>query len=63
MLRKVRGCVAGAVCHLVVEQVLSGGFEEAMGWCACAAMKAGYCVLVHARVFSGQRILALRKCA
>ena len=51
------------MCHFVVEQVFSGGFEEAMGWCACAAMKAGYCVLVHARVFSGQRILALRKCA
>ena len=25
--KKVRGCVGGAVCHFVVEQVFSGGFE------------------------------------
>ena len=55
--RKVRGCVCGAVCHFVVEQVFSGAFEAAMRWCACALMEAGYCVLVHARVCSVQRIL------
>ena len=37
--RKVRGCVCGAVCHFVVEQVFSGAFEEAMRWCACAARR------------------------
>ena len=33
--RKVRGCVGGAVCHFVVEQVLSGAFEDAIRWYAC----------------------------
>ena len=32
----------------MVEQIFSGGFEEAMSWCACAVMATGYCVLVHA---------------
>ena len=43
----VRGCVGGALCHFVVEQVFSGAFEEAMRWCACALMASGYCLLVH----------------
>ena len=32
--RKVRGCVCGAVCHFVVEQVFNGAFEE-----ACAGVR------------------------
>ena len=28
-------------CHFVVEQVFSGGLEEAMRWCAFALMEAG----------------------
>ena len=51
------------MCHFVVEQVFSGAFEEAMRWCACAVMDAGYCLLVHARLCSVQRILPRRKCA
>ena len=47
----------------MVEQVFSGGFEEAMRWCACALMEAGYCLVVHARLCSVQRILPHRKCA
>ena len=48
--------------HFVVEQVFSGAFEEAMSWCACALMEAGYCLLVHARLCSILRILPHRKC-
>ena len=48
--------------HFVVKQVFSGAFEEAMSWCACALMEAGYCVLVHARLCSIERLLAHRKC-
>ena len=62
MLRKVRGCVGGAVRHFAVEQVLSGAFEEAMRWCACALMDPGYCWLVHVRLCSVQRILPHRGC-
>ena len=47
----------------MVEQVFSGGVEEAMGRCAFALMEAGYCVLVHARQCSVQRILPRRECA
>ena len=47
----------------MVEQVFSGGFEEAMRWCACALMEAGYCLLVHARLCSVQRILLRSWCA
>ena len=61
--RKVRGCAGGAACHFVFEQVFSGGFEEAMSWCACALMEVGYCALVHARLRSVQRILPRSKCA
>ena len=50
-------------CHFVVEQAFRGAFEEAMSWCACAAMEAGYCVLVHVRLCSVQRILPRSKCA
>ena len=57
------GCACGAVCHFVVEQIFGGGFEEAMRWCACAWMAAGYCLLVHARLCSVQRILPRRMCA
>ena len=46
----------------MVAQVSSGAFGEAMRWCACAVMEAGYCVLVHARLCSIQRLLAHRKC-
>ena len=63
MLEEVRSCVCGAVCHFVVEQVLSSAFEEAMRWCASMVMAAGCCVLVHARVCSVQRILPHRECA
>ena len=45
------------MCHFVVAQVFSGAFEEAMRWCACMVMQPGYCVLVHARLCSVQRIL------
>ena len=46
--RKVRGCVGGALCHFGVGEVFTGSFDEAMRWCACTVMAAGYCVLVHA---------------
>ena len=59
---KVRGCVGGALCHFVVEQVYSGALEEAMRWCACAVMEDGYVCLVHARLCSAQRILPHRRC-
>ena len=36
---KVRGCVSGALCHFVVEQVFRGAFDEAMHWCACAVRR------------------------
>ena len=42
----------------VVEQVLSGPFEEAMRWCAWAVMEAGYCVLGHARLFQRSPYIA-----
>ena len=45
------------------EQVFSGAFEEAMRWGACALMEAGYCLLVHGRLCSVQRILPRRQCA
>ncbi|CDI84024.1 hypothetical protein EAH_00047500 [Eimeria acervulina] len=38
-------------------RVLSVAFEKAMGWCACVLGVAGYYVLVHAGVYSVQRIL------
>ena len=47
----------------MVEQVFSGAFEEEMSWCACPLMGAVYCVLVHARLCSVQRILPRSKCA
>ena len=47
----------------MVEQAFSGAFEEAMRWCGCAVMEAGYCVLVHARLCRVQRILPHRMCA
>ena len=56
------GCVGGALCHFVVEHVYSVAFEEAIRWCACAAMGAGYCLLVHARLCSIQRILPRSWC-
>ena len=59
----MRGCVGGAVCHFVVEQIFSGGFDEAMGWCACALVEAGYCLVVHARLCSVQGILPRSWCA
>ena len=62
MLEEGVGCVGGAVCHFVVAQVFSGAFEEAMRWCACGVMEAGYCVLVDARLCSVQRILPHRMC-
>ena len=60
--RKARGCVGGAPFHFVVEEVFSGAFEEAMRWCAWAVMAAGYCLLVHARLSSVQRILRRSEC-
>ena len=51
------------MCHCAVEQVFSGGFEEAMRWCVCALMEGGYCLLVHARLCSVQRILPNSWCA
>ena len=45
------------MCHFVVELVFSSAFEEAMRWCACALLVAGYCVLVQSRLCSVQRIL------
>ena len=51
------------MCHFVVEHVFSGAFEEAMRRCACALMEAGYCVLVHVRLCSVQRILPRREYA
>ena len=40
--RKVMGFVCGAVCHFVVEQVFSDGFEEAMRGYAWAILEAEY---------------------
>ena len=60
MFGKVRGCVCGAVCHFVVEQVFSGAFEEAMRWCTWEVLEAGYCLLDPARLCSVQRILPRR---
>ena len=59
---KVRGCVGGALCYFVVEEVFGGAFEEAMRWCGCAVMEAGYSVLVHARLCSVQHIFPHRGC-
>ena len=59
---KVRDCVCGAVCHFVVEPVFSGGFEEAMRWCAFELMETGYCVVVDARLCSVQRIFPRSWC-
>ena len=42
MLEEGLGCVGGAVCHFVVEQVFSGAFEEAMRWCACVCGNGGW---------------------
>ena len=38
-----RSGVAHVVRCFVVEQVFSSAFEEAMRWCACGVMEAGYC--------------------
>ena len=57
------GCVCGALCHFVVEHVSSGGFQEAIGLFACAAVAPGYCLVVHARLCSVQCILPNRMCA
>ena len=62
MLEEGLGCVGGAVCHFVVAQVFSGAFEEAMRWCACVVMAAGYWLLVHARPCSVQRTFLHRWC-
>ena len=56
------GCACGAVCHFVLEQVFSGASEESIHWCACGVMAAGYCLVVHARLCSVQRILPHRWC-
>ena len=50
------------MCYIVVEEVFSGAFEEAMRWCAWAIMEAGYCVLVYARLCSVQLILPRMGC-
>ena len=55
--------MCGAVCHFVVEEVFSGAFEDAMRWCACVVLEAGYCLVVHVRLCSLQRILPHSKCA
>ena len=47
----------------MVEQVFSDALEIAMRWCGWALMEAGYCVMVHARLCSVQRILPRRECA
>ena len=57
MLEEGQGLLGGAVCHFVVKQVFSVSFEEAEQWCACPVMATGYCLLVHARLCSVQRIL------
>ena len=51
------------MCRFVVEDVFSGVFEETMRWCGWALMEVGYCVLVHGRLCSVQRILPHSKCA
>ena len=59
---KVRGCVGGALCHFVVEQVFRGAFDEAMHSYA-RGMDAAYYYLVHARLCRIPRILPHRMCA
>ena len=48
---------------LVVGRVFSGAFKETMLWCACLVIGAGYCLVVHARLCSAQRILPRSECA
>ena len=50
-------------CDFVVEQVFSGAFDEAMRWCACGVIAAGYCLVFHARLCSVPCILPHRRCA
>ena len=61
--RLSRGSAGRALCHFVREQVFSGVFEQAICCHECAGMTAGYCVMVHARLCSVQRLLPHRKCA
>ena len=63
MLEEGQGLCMWISVSFVVEQVFSCAFEEAMRWCAWPLMEAGYCVLVHARQCSVQRILPRSKCA
>ena len=50
-------------CVILLLRRYSGAFEEAVRWRACAVVAAGYCLLVHARLCSIQRILPHRMCA
>ena len=61
--RTIRGCVGGTMRYLSVGQSFSCAVKGAMRWCACAEMEAGYCLLVHARLCSVQRIFPRSKCA
>ena len=63
MLEEGQGLCMWSSVSFVVEQVFSGAFEEAMRWCSCEVMDAGYCVVVHARLCSVQRMLPHRGCA
>ena len=64
MLEEVQGsCRWSSASFVLVEQVFSGAFEEAMRWCACTVMDAGYCLVVHARLCRIQRTLPRSKCA
>ena len=50
--------------HFVVEQVVSGEFEEGTSWCVCGVMEAGYCLVFHARLCNVQRMSSpTRMCA
>ena len=44
-------------CWELITQIFSGAFEEAMRWCAWGVMDVRYCLLVHSRMRSVQRIL------
>ena len=60
--RTGRGCVCGAMCDFVVEQVFSVAFEKAIRCCGCVVMETGHSAVVHPRLCSVQRMSPNSKC-
>ena len=64
MLEEDQGLCRWSTVTFCARTLFSGTFEEAMRWCGCALMEAGYCVPVHPKLrCSVQRILPHRMCA